>query len=242
MNAPPQNRAAGALQVTEIFHSLQGETSLAGLRFAFIRLTGCNLRCTYCDSAYAFKGGEKKSIDEILNIIRPWRVNHALLTGGEPLLQRPAPELVRRLASEGYQVSIETHGETLPHAILAVREHARIVMDIKTPSSGMSRGGWRANLPALDRTRDEIKFVIASREDYEFARDIIQKELADADGNLLHSREILLSPVMKTRGAPGTFPGVDATWMAEQLISDQLPARMQVQLHKILWGADRTGV
>jgi 7-carboxy-7-deazaguanine synthase len=238
----PRPRTTDSLQVTEIFHSLQGETSLTGLRFAFIRLTGCNLRCTYCDSAYAFKGGRKHSIDEILETIRPWKVRHALLTGGEPLLQRPSPELVRRLAREGYQVSIETHGETLPHAILAVRDHARIVMDIKTPSSGMSRGGWRANLAALDRTRDEIKFVIASPEDYGFARDIIRRELADADGNLLHSREILLSPVMKTRGAPGTFPGVDPTWMAEQVITDQLPVRMQVQLHKVLWGADRTGV
>ena len=230
------------LQVTEIFHSLQGETSLTGVRFAFIRLTGCNLRCNYCDSAYAFKGGEKKSIDEILDIIRPWRVKHALLTGGEPLLQRPSPELVRRLALEGYQVSIETHGETLPHAILSVRDHSRIVMDIKTPSSGMSRGGWRENLKALNPMRDEIKFVIASQEDYAFARDIIRNELSDREGNLLFSNEVLLSPVMKTKGAPGKFPGVDATWMAERLIEDQLPARMQVQLHKILWGADRTGV
>jgi 7-carboxy-7-deazaguanine synthase len=150
------------LQVTEIFHSLQGETTLSGVRFAFIRLTGCNLRCTYCDSAYAFKGGKKKSIDEIMDIIRPWRVRHVLLTGGEPLLQRPSPELVRRLSRDGYQVSIETHGETLPHAILSVRDHARIVMDIKTPSSGMSRGGWRQNLKALNSMRDEIKFVIAS--------------------------------------------------------------------------------
>ena len=230
------------LQVTEIFHSLQGETSLSGLRFAFIRLTGCNLRCHYCDSAYAFKGGTKKTIAEILEILRPWKVKHVLLTGGEPLLQRPAPELVRQLVKEGYQVSIETHGETLPHAIQAVSDHARIVMDIKTPSSGMSRGGWRKNIHSLLPSRDEIKFVIASPEDYAFARDIIRSELTSPEGKSLFSREILMSPVMRISSAPGTVPGVDATWLAEQVIADQLPVRLQVQLHKILWGAERTGV
>jgi 7-carboxy-7-deazaguanine synthase len=239
MNREARNQT---LQVTEIFHSLQGETSLSGVRFAFIRLTGCNLRCAYCDSAYAFKGGQKRTIDEISDLIRPWRVRHVLLTGGEPLLQRPSPALVHRLALEGYQVSIETHGETLPHAILSVRDHARIVMDIKTPSSGMSRGGWRQNLRALNPLRDEIKFVIASPEDYTFAKDIIRNELSDREGNLLFSNEVLLSPVMTSKGAPGKFPGVDATWLAERLIQDQLPARLQMQLHKFLWGADRTGV
>ncbi len=238
----PRKRGADELLVTEIFHSLQGETAFSGLRFAFIRLTGCNLRCTYCDSAYAFKGGSKKTISEILATIRPWNVRHALLTGGEPLLQRPSPALVRALADAGYQVSIETHGETLPEAIRNVRDHARIVMDIKTPSSGMSRGGWRKNLESLNPRRDEIKFVIASPEDYLFARDIIRNELTDARGELRYSQEILLSPVVVTRGAPGKFPGVDSTWLAEQLIADQLPCRLQVQLHKILWGADKTGV
>jgi len=242
MSELKQDRRVQELLVTEIFHSLQGETSLSGLRFAFIRLTGCNLRCTYCDSAYAFKGGTKKTISEILDTIRPWSVQHVLLTGGEPLLQRLSPLLVRELVALGYQVSIETHGETLPEAIRSVRDHARIVMDIKTPSSGMSRGGWRKNLESLNPHLDEIKFVIASPEDYFFARDIIRNELTDEKGQPRYSKEILLSPVVVTRGAPGKFPGVDSTWLAEQLIADQLPCRLQMQLHKILWGADKTGV
>src|SRR4051794_3741558 len=124
------------LLVTEIFHSLQGETSLSGLPFAFIRLTGCNLRCSYCDTSYAFKGGNRLRISEVIETIRPYQVKHVLVTGGEPLLQRNTPELVRVLINEGYQVSIETHGEV---SIESVGEIARIIMDIKTPSSGMAR-------------------------------------------------------------------------------------------------------
>src|SRR3954447_3480347 len=131
------------LLVTEIFHSLQGETSLAGVPFAFVRLTGCNLRCTYCDSSYAFKGGRKMSLNDIIQTIQPYQCKHVLLTGGEPLLQRNTLDLVLQLGKTGYQVSIETHGEI---SIARVTDHARIVMDIKTPSSGMNRGGYKANL------------------------------------------------------------------------------------------------
>src|SRR4051812_30541447 len=118
------------LLVSEIFHSLQGESSLIGLPFAFVRLTGCNLRCTYCDSTYAFKGGQRMTIDEVLAAIAPFAVKHVLLTGGEPLLQRQTPELARRLTTSGHEVSIETHGEI---SIEPVRDRARIVMDVKTP-------------------------------------------------------------------------------------------------------------
>jgi len=219
------------LLITEIFHSLQGETSLSGLRFAFIRLTGCNLRCTYCDSTYAFKGGKRMTISEVLNEIRPYQVKHVLLTGGEPLLQRQTPELLRALKKEGYEVSIETHGEV---SIQAVAEDARIVMDIKTPSSGMSRGNWEKNLPYL-KSSDEIKFVIASPADYSWAKQIIQS-------HKLSTVKLLFSPVVPVKNSPGKFPGVDPTWLAEKIIQDKLPVRMQIQLHKILWGADRTGV
>ncbi len=217
--------------ITEIFHSLQGETSLTGVPFAFIRLTGCNLRCRYCDSAYSFKGGKKMSIAAILDEVRPYKVRHVLLTGGEPLLQRQAPALVDALRAEGYEVSIETHGEV---SIAAVSDRARIVMDIKTPGSGMCRGGWEKNLELL-KPSDEIKFVICSPEDYLWARDIVR-------GGRLPVREILFSPVVPALGSPGVVPGVDPRWMAERILEDRLPVRLQLQLHKILWGADRKGV
>lgn len=217
--------------VSEIFHSLQGETSLSGIPFAFIRLTGCNLRCRYCDSSYAFKGGRKMSAREILEEIRPYSVENALLTGGEPLMQRNTPELARALQDEGYKVSIETHGDV---SIAPVAGLARIVMDIKTPSSGMCRGGYLANLELL-RDSDEIKFVIASPDDYFWARDLIRS-------GKLPKIEILLSPVVPARGAPGRVPGVDARWLAERILEDKLRARLQLQLHKLLWGSERRGV
>jgi 7-carboxy-7-deazaguanine synthase len=217
--------------ITEIFHSLQGETSLVGVPFAFVRLTGCNLRCTYCDSSYAFKGGTLHTIPEILAKVADFRVKHVLITGGEPLLQRPVPELVRALKDADYEVSIETHGEV---SIEKVAGDARIVMDVKTPSSRMARGNWKKNVPLL-RESDEVKFVIASESDYSWARDIVRSHRFPV-------REILFSPVMRTAGAPGEFPGVEPRWLAERILEDRLPVRMQLQLHKILWGADRTGV
>ncbi len=217
--------------ITEIFHSLQGETSLTGVPFAFIRLTGCNLRCTYCDSAYAFKGGHKRSIPEVLATIAPYGVKHALLTGGEPLLQRQTPALLAALRDAGYDVSIETHGEV---SIREVAGLARIVMDAKTPSSGMNRGGFEKNLPLL-RGSDEVKFVIASEQDYAWARDWVR-------GGKIPTREILFSPAVPAQGSPGTITGVEPRWLAERILEDRLPVRMQIQLHKYLWGADRKGV
>lgn len=219
------------LLITEIFHSLQGETSLTGVPFAFIRLTGCNLRCSYCDTTYAFKGGRKMSISDVLETIHPWKVRHALLTGGEPLLQRQAPALVLALREAGYDVSIETHGEV---SIKAVAPHARIVMDIKTPSSGMCRGGFEKNL-ALLKEQDEVKFVIASEADYDWARGWIES-------GRIRAGEILLSPANIAANMPGEFPGVTPKWLAEKILADRLPVRMQIQLHKYIWGADQKGV
>jgi 7-carboxy-7-deazaguanine synthase len=219
------------LLVTEIFHSLQGETSLSGVRFAFIRLTGCNLRCAYCDSAYAFKGGRRMPLQDVLSEIAPYQVEHVLLTGGEPLLQRQTPALVHALKDLGYLVSIETHGE---HPITSVVADARIIMDIKTPASGMCRGGYERNLPLLKKD-DEVKFVICSQSDYEWAREIVQS-------GQIHCREILFSPAVPAQGAPGKFPGVSPTWLADSILRDRLPVRLQIQLHKVLWGADRHGV
>lgn len=219
------------LLVTEIFHSLQGETSLSGIPFAFVRLTGCNLRCTYCDSTYAFKGGHRMTIDQVLDQIQPFRVKNVLLTGGEPLLQRQTPLLAQALRRNQYQVSIETHGEV---SIAPVTQFARIIMDIKTPSSGMCRGGFEKNFELL-KSSDEIKFVIASPDDYEWAKSCVLN-------HHLPTEEILFSAAMPTQGAPRPFKGVDPTWLAEQILQDRLPVRFQLQLHKYLWGPDRRGV
>jgi 7-carboxy-7-deazaguanine synthase len=219
------------LLITEIFYSLQGETSLIGVPFVFIRLTGCNLRCTYCDSAYAFKGGTRMSFHEILEEIAKYQAKHVLLTGGEPLLQRHTPAMVDALKKAGYTVSIETHGEV---SIERVADKARIIMDVKSPTSRMNRGRWKSNLPLLKK-EDEVKIVIASESDYFWARDLVR----ETD---FTTQEILFSPVMRTAGAPGEYPGVNPTWLAERILEDRLPVRMQVQLHKILWGNDRTGV
>lgn len=218
------------LLIHEIFHSLQGETSHSGLRYAFIRLSGCNLRCTYCDTAYAFKGGKKMSLDEVLATIKPYQVEHVLITGGEPMMQRQTPALVEKLREAGYRVSIETHGEAPLGAVVG---RARIVMDAKGPSSGMCRGGFRENLKLL-RAGDEVKFVIASPEDYAWAR----AELA----GLPAQAEALFSPALPAPGAPGKFVGVEPKWLAERMIEDRVRARFQLQLHKSIWGAERRGV
>ncbi len=219
------------LLITEIFHSLQGESSLIGMPFAFIRLTGCNLRCTYCDSTYSFKGGKKLSIDEILSVIAPYEVKHVLLTGGEPLLQRNTLELIDRLNSKNYKVSLETHGEV---SVEAASKKARLIMDFKTPGSGMCRGNFEKNLPFLKQT-DEVKFVITSAGDYEWARTWVKSGKIPTD-------EILFSPALPALNSPGVYEGVEPRWLAEQILKDKLPVRFQLQLHKQLWGADTKGV
>jgi 7-carboxy-7-deazaguanine synthase len=223
--------AFDGLLITEIFHSLQGETSLSGIPFVFVRLTGCNLRCTYCDSAYSFKGGIRMDFDSILLQIKKAGVKHVLLTGGEPLLQRGTLPFLRLLQKEGYQVSIETHGEV---SIEAAVQHARIIMDIKTPGSGMSRGGFVKNLPLL-KPEDEIKFVITCRSDYEWAKELVKS-------GSLPTREILFSPATPALGSPGTIEGTSPRILAEWILQDQLPVRFQIQLHKYLWGPDTKGV
>lgn len=223
--------AFSGLLVTEIFYSLQGETSLIGVPFVFVRLTGCNLRCTYCDSTYSFKGGRKMSFEEVLGEIQKYKTKHVLLTGGEPLLQRGTLPFIDLLNQKGYQVSIETHGEV---SIKEASKKARIVMDIKTPGSQMSRGGYTNNLQFLKKT-DEIKFVITSEQDYEWARDLMKN-------TKLPTEEILFSPVMKVKNSPGVYEGIDPTRLANLMLQDQLKARFQLQLHKLLWGADTKGV
>lgn len=220
------------LLVTEIFHSLQGETSQTGLPYTFVRLTGCNLRCRYCDTAYAFKGGTRMSQDEVLKRVREIDCPRVLLTGGEPLLQRGTRPLLQRLIQEGYQVSVETHGE-LP--LNDYPKEVRFVMDVKTPGSGMQRGGYLENLPYL-KAGDEIKFVLTSSSDLDWACLWLEKN------PLPHPIEVLFSPANASPpGAPGKIEGISAQTIAEEIIRRKLNVRLQIQLHKVLWG-DQPGV
>jgi 7-carboxy-7-deazaguanine synthase len=171
------------------------------------------------------------SLEQILIEIRKYQVRHVLLTGGEPLLQRGTLPLIRLLTSEGYHVSIETHGEA---DIQDASPLARIVMDIKTPGSKMNRGGFKKNIPYL-KPDDEVKFVITSLHDYEWAKQVLSEHSFPV-------REILFSPALSAKGAPGQIEGIHPKDLAEWILKDQLSVRFQIQLHKYLWGPDTKGV
>ena len=217
------------LRVTEIFHSIQGESTWAGYPCTFIRLTGCPLRCVWCDTEYSFFGGEKVTLDELMDKVREIGTNVVEITGGEPLIHRNAFVLAQRLLDEGYTVLVETSG-AVDVAPLDPRAHK--IMDLKCPGSGeVERNLW-TNLDHLTE-RDEIKFVISNRADYEWARDVVLKRgLAQRkkDGRL---REILFSPV---------WDSVDFKELADWVLEDHLPVRYQIQLHKVIWGANVHGV
>jgi 7-carboxy-7-deazaguanine synthase len=211
-----------ALRITEIFCSLQGESSLVGLPTVFVRLTGCPLRCGYCDTTYAFKGGETLELDTVLEQVAAFGVEHVTVTGGEPLAQTSCHALLVALCDAGYRVSLETSGAL---DIADVDERVKRVMDIKTPSSGeVDRNLW-SNLKLLV-PYDEVKFVIGDRDDYEWSKGILSEHsLASRCG-------VLFSPVYGVQEA-GT--------LADWIVDDRLPVRFQIQLHKLLWG-DRPGV
>ena len=217
------------LRVTEIFHSLQGESTWAGYPCTFIRLTGCPLRCVWCDTEYSFYGGEKQTLDELMNRVREIGTNLVEITGGEPLIHRNAFVLTRMLLDEGYTVLIETSGAV---DVSPLDPRAHKIMDLKCPGSGeVDRNLW-SNLNHLTE-RDEIKFVIKDRADYEWARAVVRdRGLAERkqNGTL---REILFSPV---------WEAVDFQKMAEWVLEDHLPVRYQIQLHKVIWGANVHGV
>ena len=208
------------MRVTEIFHSIQGESSHAGRPCVFVRLTGCNLRCRWCDSEYTFTGGEKMSLDEVMERVRGYGCNLVEITGGEPLAQAEALDLIARLCDEDFEVLIETSGSI---DIAPVDRRARIILDVKCPGSGeAARNRWE-NLEIL-RPHDEVKFVIADRADYDFARRIVEeRRLPNA----------LFSPV---------WGEMDMKMLAEWMLADRVDARLQTQLHKHIWGADVKGV
>ncbi len=243
------------LVINEIYLSLQGESTLAGLPCIFVRLTACDLRCSYCDTAYAFAGGKKKSLEEIGGEIRrlagPFsnarlqipdsRLPLVELTGGEPLLQENCLPLMRRLCDEGFTVLLETSGA---HDISSVDPRVRRIMDLKCPSSGEAgRNRWE-NLPQLKRT-DEIKFVIGTVEDYEWARQQIAGHRLDLVCPLLFSWVQPLTPEQQNQSLKRVPPGqtlVSRRELAERIIADALPVRFQVQMHKIIWPPEQRGV
>ncbi|MHB8346555.1 MAG: 7-carboxy-7-deazaguanine synthase QueE [Acidiferrobacterales bacterium] len=205
------------LRVSEIFYSLQGESRTVGIPTVFVRLSGCPLRCGYCDTTYAFQGGKWMSLEEIGDRVAWHRPRYVTVTGGEPLAQRPSIALLERLCDAGYEVSLETSGAL---DISSVDKRVSVVMDIKTPGSGEEARNVYANLTHID-ANDQIKFVICDRADYEWSR-------AKLDELGLSGRcEILFSP---THGA------MSPKDLADWILADHLPVRMQVQLHKLLWG------
>lgn len=209
------------LRITEIFHSLQGEARTVGWPTVFVRLTGCPLRCGYCDTTYAFQGGDSLELDTILEQVAAYSPRYVCVTGGEPLAQKACPELLEKLCNAGYEVSLETSGAM---DIANVDPRVSRVMDIKTPGSGEQAKNRYENIPLLI-DNDQVKFVICDRNDYDWAK----KLLAEYD---LSSRcDVLFSPV---------HAEIEARELAEWILADNLPVRMQIQLHKYLWG-DKAG-
>ena len=217
------------LRVTEIFRSIQGESTWAGLPCTFVRLTGCPLRCVWCDTAYAFQGGERMTIDQVLEAVGGLGGSLVEITGGEPLVQKGASSLAVRLLEEGYTVLLETSG-ALDVSIVDPRVHK--IMDLKCPASGESHRNRWENLDHLSE-RDEVKFVVADPDDLEWALTVVRERGLDrriAAGTL---KAILVSPVWGHENVEG---------LAEQVLATGLPIRVQTQLHKWIWGPDRPGV
>ena len=227
------------MQITEIYKSLQGESTYAGLPCVFVRLTGCNLRCSWCDSEYTFSGGKRMSAEEVFNEVACLSPNGGLveITGGEPMLQeRELLPFMQRLLEAGYRVLIETSGE---RSLARVPKQVVKIVDVKCPNSGEPDTFDMANLDAL-APHDEIKFVISDREDYEFARDFSRRHaLAD------RVNAVLFSPAFR-KDAQGTRSAahclLDPQELAEWMLADSVPARLSLQIHKFVWDPALKGV
>jgi 7-carboxy-7-deazaguanine synthase len=205
------------LKIHEIFHSLQGESTRVGLPTVFVRLTGCPLRCGYCDTAYAFQGGKNMSLEQILDKVGGYGAKYVTVTGGEPLAQKECIPLLEKLCDAGYSVSLETSGAM---DTSKVDERVSVILDIKTPGSGEEKKNLWSNLDRIKPT-DEVKFVLCGREDYDWARQVL------AEHSIADKCTVLFSPV---------YSQLNPTDLAGWVLQDRLPVRMQVQLHKILWG------
>jgi 7-carboxy-7-deazaguanine synthase len=213
------------LRITEIFRSIQGESTHAGRPCSFVRLTGCPMRCAWCDSEYTFTGGERVSVEDVMRKVREYGCQLVEVTGGEPLAQKEAFELVRRLCDAGYEVLIETGGYVSTEGL---DERAGVILDVKCPASGESERNHWPNLERLRAERDEVKFVVANREDWEFARGVIERYELEKT-----ARAILISPV---------WGSTDLKELAGLVASSGMDVRMQLQLHKYIWGPEVHGV
>jgi 7-carboxy-7-deazaguanine synthase len=217
------------LRVTEIFHSIQGESTWAGLPCTFVRLSGCPLRCSWCDTAYSFHGGQRMTLDAIVERVDAIGTPLVELTGGEPLVHPGAFELARRLLDRGYTLLVETSG-SVDVAPLDARAHR--IMDLKCPGSGEAERNLWSNLEHLG-PGDEVKFVIADRADYEWAREVVRDRGLDDRAQRKDIRALLFSPV---------WGRLELRQLAGWILEDRLPVRCQIQLHKVIWGTDVHGV
>jgi 7-carboxy-7-deazaguanine synthase len=213
------------LRVTEIFRSIQGESTHAGRPCAFVRLTGCPMRCVWCDSEYTFTGGEHVSVESVLNQVRAFGCHLVEVTGGEPLAQKEAQALIEQLCDEGFEVLIETGGF---FSTEGVDERAKIILDVKCPASGEEGRNHWPNLQRLRVDCDEVKFVIAERGDWDYAQDVIRRY--DLENT---AKAVLISPAWDQINLPD---------LAEWVASSGLKVRMQLQLHKYVWGPEARGV
>ena len=219
----PLNSEISTLRVTEIFYSIQGESTYAGQPCVFVRLTGCPLRCSWCDTTYAFYGGKDMSLESVLKQVNSYACPLVEVTGGEPLAQPAAFPLITKLCDEKFEVLVETSGSI---DITSVDSRAQIIMDIKCPGSEMEDRIHWGNLQHIT-AKDQIKFVISNRRDYDWAVDIVKRH------HLTDRCPVLFSP---------TFASQDLRHMAEWILQDRLSVRFQVQLHKFIWGPEARGV
>ena len=213
------------LRVTEIFRSIQGESTHAGRPCTFVRLTGCPMRCVWCDSEYTFTGGEHYSIDYVMDQVRAFGCKLVEVTGGEPLAQKEAFQLIQRLCDDGYEVLIETGGYV---STANVDRRAKIILDIKCPASGEEQRNDWSNLERLRADKDEVKFVIAGEGDWTYAKNLIKEHALES-----RAKAVLISPA---------WGQVDLQQLAEWIASSGLNVRVQLQLHKYIWGPDVKGV
>lgn len=213
------------LRVTEIFRSIQGESTHVGRPCTFVRLTGCPMRCTWCDSDYTFTGGEHVSIDDVMKQVGDFGCRLVELTGGEPLAQREAFDLVKRLCDERYEVLIETGGYVSTEDL---DQRAKVILDVKCPASGEAERNHWPNLTRLRPDLDEAKFVIADRIDWDFARNVVHEYQLES-----RARSVLISPA---------WDQIDLQELANWIVESGLNVRMQLQMHKYVWGPDARGV
>jgi len=213
------------LRVTEIFRSIQGESTHAGRPCTFVRLTGCPMRCVWCDSEYTFTGGDHYSLEDIVARVRGFGCRLVEITGGEPLAQRKAFDLIRQLCDEGFEVLVETGGYV---STADVDERAKVILDVKCPASGEEPRNHWPNLEHLRADKDEVKFVIADRGDWDYAQTVIQKYDLQTT-----AKAILISPAWEQ---------IDLKTLADWVSASGLNVRMQLQLHKYIWGPDVRGV